>query len=151
MQKMKRILRLAAPYVLVVICAVGLFAAGAYSSIHFVVSSIFNPKLGQDAIARLAEHASTLGPLDADDPAKAHAFMKMREDADLLWLDNLAPYLSDDEAKNACKLMRNIAERRSKNQSRYSRSITGDLVEPELALALNDALAHPKACRAQDG
>lgn len=138
-----RYLKLIAPYFIAAICAVGLFAVGAYCGVRFT-SAMFAPKFAQDTLIRTIEDQSLLAQLDANKTEKARSLLILRETGNILSLNLLSAEVSDETANSACHLMRAIAKRRATYPENYLNSTAA--VDPEVAQAVSEALKNPVAC-----
>jgi len=141
-----RFLRIIAPYLLAAATAIAIFVAGAYASFRFGTDVIFGAKIGQDIVVRLSERTTVLSQLDANAPERAHAFLVLAQDSDLLALDSLAPYLRDDTAKSACRLFRAIAKNRANNPAKYQQPTQDISTDPGISEGVRSALNNPQAC-----
>lgn len=140
---MPHILRRALPFVLVVIAAIAIFFAGAYSSAYFT-GRVLTPRLGLQDVAELATDSTLLRSLDAGSVEEARALLILREDSHLMTVDMLAPYLPDDLAKSTCRIMQKIAKQRADNAAKYA--ATEATSDPEVRKIVAGSLQNPSAC-----
>jgi len=96
---MPRLLKIMIPYVVAVLAAVAIFAAGAYAAVWFT-GAVLTPRFGLQEVAELATNHTLLHSLDAGNVDEARSLLIMQEDAHLISLDMLAPSLPDDLAKS---------------------------------------------------
>jgi hypothetical protein len=140
---MRRFLKLIGPYILAIVCAVGIFAAGAYLGFYFM-GSVFTPRFGQDELSRLVNDHSLLLSLDAGQVDQARSLLILREDAHLMALDGVSPYLSDELANSTCRIMRRIAKQRADNAGKYTETALAE--SPEVRKMVSESLQSPAGC-----
>jgi hypothetical protein len=139
----RRYLKIALPYVGAVLGAIAIFAAGAYSGAWFT-GRVLTAPLGQRDLAQLADRHALLHSLDAGHVEDARTLLILEEDGDLMSLDMLSPYLSDDLAKSTCRIMQVVAKRRADNAAMYAKTEASS--DPEVRNFVAAALQHPAAC-----
>jgi hypothetical protein len=141
---MMRFVKLVLPYVLGAVGAVVAFGAGAYTSFHFA-GMFLNPQLGRRDIARLAEDHIILQYLDSGSVDQARAFLVSMENGRVLAINAVSPYLSDQEALSACRLLRAVGNFRIAHPTG-----AGSGASPGSANVDNmvsETLRNPVACR----
>lgn len=139
-----RFFKLVLPYVLVAVGAIAAFAAGAYACSYFA-GMFFNPRVGERNVARLAEDHIILQFLDTGDVNQARAFLVSAENGRILAINSVAPYLSDQQALSACRLLRAVAN------FRIAHPTGGSQGEPQGSADIDNMVAEilrkPVACR----
>ncbi|MBS0577786.1 MAG: hypothetical protein JSR36_00835 [Proteobacteria bacterium] len=131
------------PVALAVIAAIAIFFAGAYSSARST-GKILTSQLGLRDLNDLTTTHTVLRELDAGRAESARGLLILQEDGHLMSLEMLAPYLSDDMARSACKIMRDVAKRRADNAAGYAPSESTS--DPEVRRIVAATLENPAAC-----
>lgn len=139
-----RFFKIVAPYALAVISAIGIFAAGAYTGMHFTTEYIFTPRLGQEQVARVLEDHTILHHLDKGELAEAHKLLDLREGGNVFTLNSLASYLPNETAITACKALAVVGKRRNEFSAKYPNNLSPEY--PELYAKINDVLKKPEVC-----
>ena len=93
--RLPRLLKIIIPYIVIVVGAVVIFVAGAFAAFWFT-GRVITPRFGMQQAAELAQDHALLDSLDAGNVDQARSLLIMREDFNLMSLDMLAPYMSDD-------------------------------------------------------
>jgi len=140
---MPRMLKMMIPYVVAVLGAVAIFAAGAYAATWFT-GRVLTPSFGLKEVAELATDHTLLHSLDAGKVDEARSLLIMQEDTHLISLDMLAPYLPDELAKSTCRIMQKVAKHRADNAANYS--ATESATDPEIRQLVAASLNNPAAC-----
>ena len=141
---MRRFLKLIGPYILAIVCAVGIFAVGAYSALVFAERLFIMPRFGQEELSRLVDDHILLLSLDAGQVDQARSLLILREDVHLMALDGVSPYLSDELANSTCRIMRRIAKRRADNAGKYTETAVSE--SPEVRKMVSESLQSPAGC-----
>lgn len=140
---MPRLLKIMLPYAVAVLAAVAIFAAGAYAAGWFT-ERLLTPRFGSQEVAELATNHTLLHSLDAGNVDEARSLLITQEDANLIFLDSLAPYLPDDLAKSTCRIMQKVAKQRVDNAAKYS--ATESSSSPDVRQMVTASLEKPAAC-----
>ena len=140
---MPRLLKIMIPYVVAVLGAVGIFAAGAYAAIWYT-GKVLTPRWGAQELSEFITEHSLLRSLDAGNVDEARNLLILEENGHLISLDMLSPYLADDLAKTTCRVMQKVAKQRADNAAKYS--TTEPATDPEVRQTVAAALQNPAAC-----
>ena len=140
---MPLLLKIMIPYVVAVLGAVVIFAAGAYAATWFT-GRVLTPRFGLQEVAELAADHTLLHSLDAGKVDEARSLLIMQEDTHLMSLDMLAPYLPDELAKSTCRIMQKVAKHRADNAANYSAMESA--TDPEVRQIVAASLKNPAAC-----
>ncbi len=137
------ILKKFAPYIGVLLIALGAFIGGLYVGTDFTITlsaSLHNPNSVQDATIKAMEDHALLSYLDAGDVKKAVAYLRVKEESSILSIDLLAHYADPRTRLMACRVMKDIAQRRAKYPEKTDGSVA------ELQPMVDSILKAPKIC-----
>jgi hypothetical protein len=140
---MSRFLKTVLPYTLVAVGLVVGFAAGQYSSSYFA-GLMFNPRLGQQEVTRLAADHAVLQLLDEGNVNQARSLLVLREDGLILGLSSLSTYLPGESAQSACRLLQAVASHRIESATETQAEIQESADVRNLVSA---SLRSPVACK----
>jgi len=136
-------LKAAAPYLGGVILAVGIFIGGLYVGMNFtttVTASIFNPGYAQKTTMTAMEDHALLTTLDTAGANKAIAYLRVREDTNILSIDSIENYADPETRYKACRLLKSIAARRAKYPEKPAQSTA------DIQTAVEAILKAPRVC-----
>jgi len=141
---MPRLLKVMIPYAVAVLAALAIFVAGAFLTGWFT-GRVLNPRFALQDTAKLAVDRALLQSLDAGKVDEARSLLILQEDGHIMFLDMMAPYLPEDQAKSICRIMQKIAKHRSENTAKYSATEASS--SPEVSRSVAASLQNPAACR----
>jgi hypothetical protein len=136
-------IKAAAPYIGAIVFSVGIFMGGLYVGMDFTTSiaaSIFNPHYADKTSIDAMEDHAILTTLDTAGADKAIAYLRVREDANILSLDSIDYYADPQTRSKACRLLKAIAARRAKYPEKTTQNIG------EIQAAVDAILKAPKVC-----
>lgn len=139
-----RFFKFVLPYLLVAVGAIVIFGAGVYASSRFV-GMMFNPRLGERDVARLAEDHVILQFLDTGSVDQARALVVSTENGRILAINSVSPYLSDPQALSACRLLRAVATFRTAHPTGGGHE--GSQGSAGVDNMVSEILRNPVACR----
>jgi hypothetical protein len=138
------------PYLYAIVIAIALFFGGIYLGVSTIGAIHSESLLGQsfpkNTIENVIETISTLTYLDENDIEKARDSLQLREDGNILSLENYSPYADKETLQTICKVLKSVAKRRSEHPQKYqNNNNTPDLIT--INTEVSRILSNPKACQ----